>query len=439
MGTDNTSSCLQAAKREGRGAADVSLSQVVDKDSKTRASWQKPSEKLKAAGYDPDKWTADPWKHMQQKEIPTRYDDEPEDEENVLYDASERKADEELSGDQVRRNKARAAEALRQVDGDVDTGSLRASLLGAEESLMSTGGREKSASTTQQAKARTQGGSIDRDEEEQLQKLDRLRRSERTSGSGLASERSQKAAGSSDGREAAVPRHQGFGKQDRKATEGAKVAQPERLSRTQEVKDEQAEEEAMLRKRSLDRKSSTVDGKGLIAYSDQLGRDRSDAEDESLSQRDGQAERRGRHGQWPNASEDRASMSSGSLQKDRTGAAGNVDERATRGDSSVSRLRAETATEAGGKGASKKTSAAGQKAGAEAVEGRRKGSKGAGKAAPAVRPALEGYKLGWDVLEGDQGSSEESLSDDPTRWSWAPAVPDQPGAALLLRSRTLAF
>ena len=54
------------------------------------------------------------------------------------------------------------------------------------------------------------------------------------------------------------------------------------------------------------------------------------------------------------------------------------------------------------------------------------------KAAPKVRPALKGYKLSWDVLEADQSSSTETLSDDPTRWSWTPSKSSQPGDAQAL-------
>jgi len=65
-----------------------SLSEVVSRDSKIRSAKQKPkpSEGLKAAGLDPETWTEDPWKHMQRKEIPTRYDNELED---TLFEGSE--------------------------------------------------------------------------------------------------------------------------------------------------------------------------------------------------------------------------------------------------------------------------------------------------------------------------------------------------------------
>jgi len=82
------SCCLQGTQASGKHAAHISLSEVASRDSKIRSSKQKlkPSEGLKAAGLDPETWTEDPWKHMQRKEIPTRYDNELED---TLFEGSE--------------------------------------------------------------------------------------------------------------------------------------------------------------------------------------------------------------------------------------------------------------------------------------------------------------------------------------------------------------
>ena len=439
--------CLQ------EGGDRVSLSDAVKGAGKAQAAGQKPSERLRAIGLDPATWTMDPWKHMQRKEIPTRYDSQLEEYDDSLYDDSQPLADQqEESGSSLPGSRAVERAGIQQRESGEDAGTTRSGLLAEITEQLIPGAREKG---TLPLPGVGSGSSSGRDQHsgEQAKRDPKLV-------SSLASEGSQmdnEAVLSSDSAAGDTSRVTAGRKQGGQAGNagGRKEAQGSDLQRQAQPKQRQGQ---------MEERPDT-------ASADRLARAR---EDESASDEGDQAGRRARHGQRPNASGDRAGAvsakrpegSSGialpagddtaeggigrtgrsAAQRQRGAATAKGTRGSRKGSSGVATYAADDDDDSDGADEIARSSSTAQGvAGSAADKGARGATKGAGqsqrsasepedgkngrKAAPKVRPALKGYKLSWDVLEADQGSSAESLSDDPTRWSWSPSNPRQPGDA----------
>ena len=408
----------------------MSLSDVVKRDSKVRSSRDTPSQRLKAAGYDPDTWTQDPLKHMQRKAIPTRYDDQLEED---MYEDSELQANDEAAM-KSKPQTAKQAGAMQLRGQKVDAGSVRMNELADADLALSTGDRR--ADRQHEIKDSKAARDADRDQDEADQHALDSDKS-KTGRLGTVSEsssldRPKSSAGSSDSREAAVPREQSAAQKAGKGSrgdenEGTGVRKSVQAGKAQDGQlDDERDATADQR---LKTKHRTANGSAQGAVRDRQRSD-GDGEEIDMEQDAEEARRRRRHGQRLSASGDRSAASSDGQDRDsQQAAAEGVGRRESiSGSSSGSRGQAGAASETKARGSSaSKSSAASGRSSAAAGDGRREGSSPKKKAAPAVRPALKGYNLTWDVLEAEQEVNSELLSDDPTRWSWQPSTPDQPG------------
>lgn len=405
----------------------MSLSDVVKRDSKTRSNRGTPSERLKAAGYDPDTWTEDPLKHMQRKAIPTRYDNQLE--EDIYEDSEQGEGDE--AAVKSKPQTAKQAGAMQLKGQKVDAGSVRMNELADTDAALSTG--DLRASKQQETRGSKAARDADRDADEADQHALSSDRSEMgrlgTVSKGSLLERPKSSAGSSDSREAAVPREQGAGLKAGKGSGGneddgvglMKSGQAGKAQGSQLDNERDATADQRLKM-----KRSTASGSAQDAVPDRQGSD-GDEEGLDMEQDAEEARRRRRHGQRLSASGDRTGSSIGGQDRDSQQADAEGDgKRESIIGSSRGKAGAATETIARGSGLSKSSAVSGRSS-AAAEDGRREGSSRKEKAAPAVRPALKGYNLTWDVLETEQEVNAELLSDDPTRWSWQPTMLDQPG------------
>ncbi len=404
----------------------MSLSDVVKRDSKARSSRDTPSQRLKAAGYDPDTWTQDPLKHMQRKAIPTRYDDQLEED---MYEDSQLAAGDEAAL-KSKPQTAKQAGALQLKGQKVDAGSVRMTELADADAALSTGDRRAGKQVETKGSRAARDADRDQDEADQhalepdKSQLGRL--GAVTKASSL--ERPKTSAGSSDSREAAVPREQGAAQKVGKGSrgsegEGTGVRKSGQAGTAQDS--QLGDERDATADQRLNRQRSKADGGAQDAVSD---RQRSDGEEEGLGMEQDleEARRRRRHGQRLSGSGDRSGASSGGRDRDAQQTAADADGK--RESSSSSSRKPGAVSETKGRGSStSKSSAVSGSSSAAAGDSSREGSSRKKKAAPAVRPALKGYNLTWDVLETEQEVNSELLSDDPTRWSWQPSTPDQPG------------
>ena len=409
----------------------MSLSDVVSKDNTARAaSGMRPSDALKAASdADQGSWAKDPWKHMQRKDIPTRYDNQLQE---VLQDPEN---DEGTAEDGKKPQTAKQAATARLKGQKVNAGSVRSSELAGGEARLSTGAGDRNPGAQQAAKSSAKLRDADGDADEELE--GQLSRSQGSLGSSGSAGRLQKARSSSDSRK--TSRDRDVGESSGKGSRGDGEAQSRQSSRAGKYQDSQAEEDA------ADSTMRRVDNRSKGMSEDTLGISEAEEEESELQDGDAQAGRRGRHGQRPGASGDRAGASSGGRQAG--GAEGSADldadlkadadgEQPQRGASKDNvRTRTNPASDksSSSSSSSSSTGSAASKRGSAESESGRKGGSGSGKerTAPAVRPALKGYKLSWDVLEDGQELSAEALSDDPTRWSWSPSLPKQSGGVTL--------
>lgn len=420
---------VQGWKQNSKDADHMSLSDVVLKDSKARtASGMRPSDALKAAsGADPGSWAKDPWKHMQRKDIPTRYDNQLQE---VLQDPEN---DEGSAEDGKKPQTAKQAATARLKGQKVDAGSVRSSELAGGEARLSTGADDRNPGAQQAAKSSAKLRDADEDADEELE--GQLSRSQGSLGSSGSASRLQKARISSDSRK--TSRDRDAGESSRMGSREDGEAQSRQSSRADRYQDSQAKEDA------ADSTMRRVDSKSKGRSVDILSI--SEAEEKESESRDGgaQAGRGGRHGQRPGTSADRADASSGGRQAGRAEGSADLDadleadadeEQPQRGASKDSaRTRTNPASDKTSSSSSSSTGSAASKRGSAESDSVRKGGSSSGKkkAAPAVRPALKGYKLSWDVLEDGQELSAEALSDDPTRWIWSPSVPKQSGGVAL--------
>ena len=444
---------------QGGGDA-VSLSDGVKGAGKAQAAGQKPSERLRAIGLDPATWTMDPWKHMQRKEIPTRYDSQLEEYDDSLYDDSRPLADQqEKPGNSLKGSQADERPAIQQKESGEDAGAIRNGLLAEITEQLIPGAREKGTLPLPGVGSGSSGGR-DQHSGEQASRGAKLGSRDQRDSSTLTSEGSQvdnKAFGS---RETGLSSDSAAGVTSREA---AKTKQGSVGS--------DAQGQAQLEQRHIQ-----LEGKRGTAFSNGLAGTRDELDNESASDEGQRAGRRARHGQRPNASGDRAGVDAAKRQKGSSEIAMPADDNAVeegigRTGRSAAQRKTGTAADKGTKGSRRgasgvatyaadddderdsadgdvSSSTAQGVAGLAADKSVRGSTKGAGqsqrttsepvdgknrkKAAPKVRPALKGYKLSWDVLEADQSSSTETLSDDPTRWSWTPSKSSQPGDAQAL-------
>ena len=406
----------------------MSLSDVVSKDSTARAaSVMRPSDALKAAiDADPGSWAKDPWKHMQRKDIPTRYDNQLQD---VLQESEN---DDGIAEDGKKPQTAKQAATARLKGQKVNAGSVRSSELAGGEARLSTGAGDRNPGAQQAAKSSAKLRDADGDADEELE--GQLSRSQGSLGSSGSAGRLQKARSSSDSRK--TSRDRDVGESSEKGSRGNGEAQSRQSSRAGRYQDSQAEEDA------ADSTMRRVDNRSKGMSGNTLGISEAEEEESELQDGDVQAGGPGRHGQRPGASGDRAGASSGGRQAGRAEGSADLDadskadadgEQPQRGASKDNvRTRTNPASDKSSSSSSSTGSAASKRGTAESESGR-KGSSSSGKekTAPAVRPALKGYKLSWDVLEDGQELSAEALSDDPTRWSWSPSVPKQSGGVTL--------
>ena len=437
----------------------ASLSDVVKAAGKAQAAGQKPSERLRAIGLDPATWTMDPWKHMQRKEIPTRYDSQLEEYDDSLYDDSRPLADrQEKFRSSLQGSRADERSATQQKESGEHAGTIRSGLLAEITEQLIPGAREKGTLPLPGVGSGSSSGGRDQQSGEQASRGAEPGSRDQRDSSSLTSEGSQvdkKAFGS---REAGVSSDSAAGVTSREA---AKTKQGGLGS------DSQGQAQLEQRQGLIEGKRGTTSFDGLVGAGDGL-------EDESASDEGQRAGRRARHGQRPNASGDRAGVAAAKRQKGSSGIAMPADDDDAAGEGtgrtgrSAAQRKPGTATDKGTKGSRRgasgvatyaadndddrdsddgdvSSSTAQGVAGSAADKSVRGSTKGAGqsqraasepedgknrkKAAPKVRPALKGYKLSWDVLEADQSSSTETLSDDPTRWSWTPSKSSQPGDA----------
>ena len=427
--TKGRSSCLQGTLEDDRhAAAHMSLSDVVRKDSKARSSVDTLPDRLKAAGYDPKIWTKEPWKHMQRKEIPMRYDDQLEED---MYEDSQHREGYEAAV-KPKPQMAQQAGAMQLNGQKVDADSVRTNKLAEAGTAVSTGSSQ--ADRQQQIKGSKAARYADEDDSEGDQReqdsdkslLGRPREASR----GASLERSKNSMKASDSREAAVPREPGT---RQKAGMGSRGYEGEGIGAVKAGQAGRAQGSQLDNKRDatadqrVRSKRSTADTKAQDGIPDQERGDRGnvDVEEEEIEE-DEVSSRGGRHGQRPGASGDRGGSSSGSQSRDTHLAAAGDEVEA--GSSSSARGKVGAASEPTARSSSRsRSSAAGARSGVAASEGMREGSSRKQKAAPAVRPALQGYNLSWTVLETEQEVNSELLSDDPTRWSWQPTAADQPG------------
>lgn len=423
--------CLQGSHGDKRNAAaHMSLADVVKRDSKARSSMDKPSDRLKAAGYDPETWTKDPLKHMQRKEIPTRYDDQLEED---MYEDSEQGEVYEAAVKPLPQM-AKQAGAMQLTGQKVGAGSVRVKELADVNPAISTG----SSRADRQQEIKGSRAARDADEDDDV---DEGGQHEQDSDKGLLGrpgeasrgtslERSKSSLTASDSREAAVPREQG-GRQ--KAGMGSRGYEDEITSAGKSgqagaVQSSQLEDERdATADQPFKAKRSAAGTKAQDGVPDRERRDKEavDVAEEEIEEVELSSRGR-RHGQRPSASGDRDRSSSGGQGRDsQRAAAGDV---AEAGSSISAREKAGAATEPMARSSSRsKGSAASGRSGVAASDSRREGSSRKEKATPAVRPALKGYNLTWAVLETEQEVNLELLSDDPTRWSWQPTAADQPG------------
>ena len=403
----------------------MSLSDVISKDSKARtASGMRPSDALKAAsGADPGSWAKDPWKHMQRKDIPTRYDNQLQE---ILEDPEN---DEGTAEDGKKPQTAKQAATARLKGQKVDAGSVRSSELAGGEARLSTGADDRNPGAQQAAKSSAKLREADEDVDEELE--GQLSRSQGRLGSSGSASRLQKARISSDSRK--TSRDRDAGESSRMGSREDGEAQSRQSSRADRYQDSQAEEDA------ADSTMRRVDSKSKGRSGDILGISEAEEKESESQDGDAQAGRGGRHGQRPGTSADRADTSSGGRQAGRAEGSADLEadadeEQPQRGASKAnSRTRTNPASDKTSSSSSSSTGSAASKRGSSESDSIRKGGSSSGKekAAPAVRPALKGYKLSWDVLEDGQQLSAEALSDDPTRWSWSPSVSKQSGGVAL--------
>ena len=438
----------------------VSLSDVGKGAGKAKAAGQKPSERLQAIGLDPATWTIDPWKHMQRKEIPTRYNSQLEEYDDSLYDDGRPLAEQqEKSGSVLQSSRADDRAARKQMGSADDAGTIQSGLLAEITEQLIPGAREKGTLPLPGVGSGSSSGRNQHSGKQASRDAKQGSRDERDSSS-LTSMGSQMDIEASGSREAGLSSDNAAGVASRKAAKAKQGGQGSELQR-------QAQPE---------RRQGRIEEDPGIASSDRLIRANDDAEDGSASDGGERAGRRARHGQRPNASGDRAGAASAKRQKgssetatatgddvaeDGTGRTGrSAAQRQTgaatdkgtigsrRGSSGVATYAADDDDDRDSADGDASSSTAQGVAGSTADRNVRGSTKGAGqsqrsanepedgknrrKAAPKVRPALKGYKLSWDVLEADQSSSTESLSDDPTRWSWKPPKSKQPGNAQAL-------
>ena len=439
----------------------VSLSDIVKGGSKAQAAGQKPSERLRAIGLDPATWTVDPWKHMQRKEIPTRYDSQLEEYDDSLYDDARPLADQqEKPGSSLRGSRADDRSATQQKESGDDAGAIRNGLLAEITEQLIPGAREKGTLPLPGVGSGSSSGGKDQHSGEQASRGAKPGSRDERDSSSLTSKGSQTDSKASGSREAGLSSDSAAGVTSREA---AKTKQGGLGS--------DAQGQAQLEQRH-----GQLEGKHGTAISDGLAGPRDELDDESASDEGQRAGRRARHGQRPNASGDRAGVAAAKRQKGSSEIAMPADDDAVeegigRTGRSAAQGKKGTAADKGTKGSRRgssgvatyaadddddrdsadrdaSSSAAQGVAGSAADKSVRGSTKGAGqslrsasepedgknrkKAAPKVRPALKGYKLSWDVLEADQSSSMETLSDDPTRWSWTPSKSSQPGDAQAL-------
>ena len=410
----------------------MSLSDVVKKDSKARSSLDKPSDRLKAAGYDPDTWTIEPWKHMQRKEIPTRYDDQLEE---ALYEESEQGRGNKAA--ESNPQTAKQAGVLQLKGQKVDAGSVRMTELADANADVSTGSSKAGRQQGTKGSKATRNADEDDDEGDRHEQdsdegvIGRLGKASK----GSSLERSKSDAGSSDSREAAVPREQGAGQRAEKGSSGyededrgSRKSGPAGIAQGSQLDDERGAASELRQKRMR----STADRKTQddIPGRRQSGRDGEDEDIVEDIEETQDAGRRTRHGQRPTVSGNRGGNVSGAQDRDSLQAA--AEEEGRESSSSSARGKADAASEPQTSSSSTTKSSAGSGvSGVAAGDSRREKSGRKEKAAPAVRPALKGYNLSWTVQETEQEVNAELLSDDPTRWSWQPTTPDQPGGLLM--------
>ena len=372
---------------------------------------------------------------------------------------------------------AKQAAASRLKGHKVDAGSVRINELAETDALLSTGlGDKRTAGKQQASKGSTalRDAAQDQDEQdegEQASENSQRSRSHKAS-IGSLSEQSQVSSGDSDSREAALPRDQ-RGRRDSGGDEEIGARQSILAAGTAQRTDHHLDASATVKQRAVSKRIAGDMGSQLTS-SDRLDRAEKRDDRESDQEADGVelVSRQGRHGQRPNASGDRAGASSGSREKESlqterasilsssrgrpsteasTADEGADDREVNARDSISSSAQGKTASAlASEKGtrssSSTKSSAASKRSGSEAGDSSdsrssavsKRSAAEAGdskkdemsrkeKATPAVRPALKGYKLSWDVLETEQAANAEGLNDDPTRWSWQPTAQEQPG------------
>ena len=438
----------------------VSLSGVAKAAGKAQAAGQKPSERLRTIGLDPATWTMDPWKHMQRKEIPTRYDSQLEEYDDSLYDDARPLADQqEKPGSSLQGSRADERSALQQKESRENAGAIRSGLLAEITEQLIPGAREKGTLPLPGVGSGS-GGGREQHSGEQASRGAKLGSRDERDASSLTSKGSQTDSKASGSRDAGLSSDSAAGVTSREA---AKTKQSDLGSDAQ-------------RQAQLEQRHGQIEGKRGTASSDGLAGSRDDLNDESASDEGQRAGRRARHGQRPNTSGDRAGVAAAKRQKGSSEIAVPADDDAVeegigRTGRSAAQRKTGTAADKGTKGSRRgasgvatyaaddnddrdsadgdaSSSTAQGVAGSTADKSVRGSTKGAGqsqrsasepedgknrkKAAPKVRPALKGYKLSWDVLEADQSSSTETLSDDPTRWSWTPQNSRQPGDAQAL-------
>ena len=440
--------CLQ------EGGDHLSLSDIAKRAGKAQAAGHKPSERLRAIGLDPATWTMDPWKHMQQKEIPTRYDSQLEEYDDSLYDDGRPlEEQQEKPGSVLPGSRVGERSAIQQKgDGD-DAGTTRSGLLAEITEQLIPGAREKGTLPLPGVGRNQHGG-------QQAGREAKAASRDQRDSSSLTSEGAQVDNKASGSWQTGLSSDSAAGEKNRKVarvTQGGQGSDPQR----------QAQPE---------RRQGLTEEKLGTASSDRLARARDDADDGSASDEGERAGRRARHGQRPNASGDRAGAASAKRQHGSSETAmpagdDEAEEGTGRTGRSAAHRKTGTATDKGTRVSRKgssgvatyaadddddrdsadrdASSSTGQGVVGSTVDKSVRGStKGAGqsqrsasepedgknrrKAAPKVRPALKGYKLSWDVLEADQSSSTETLSNDPTRWSWTSSNSRQPGDAQAL-------
>jgi len=377
---------------------------------------------------------------------------------------------------------AKQAAASRLKGHKVDAGSVRINELAETDALLSTGLGDKRTGKQQASKGSTalRDAAQDQDEQdegEQASENSQRSRSHKAS-IGSLSEQSQISSGDSDSREAALPRDQ-RGRRDSGGDEEIGARQSILAAGAAQRTDNHLGEDvsATVKQRAVSKRIAGVVGSQTTS-ADRLDRAEK-RDDRDLDQEADEVEsvsRQGRHGQRPNASGDRAGASSGShekesLQTERASilsrsressstkesiadedaddrelnardsssssahgkaASASASEKGTRSSSSTKSSAAlkRSGSEAGDSSDSR-SSALSKRSGAEAGESKKDEMSRKEKATLAVRPALKGYKLSWDLLETEQAASAEGLNDDPTRWSWQPTAQEQPGEPLM--------